>query len=246
MTALPYSLMEPASTQIGMLVLQSDETLEADLRRLMPSTVELLVSRVPSSTEVTAETLGKMAGELTKAAELLPRGATCKAVGYGCTSATAQLGSGKVAELIGAGVKTKQITEPVSALVAACKSQNVSNIGMISPYIAEVSSKLQMTLAENGIATRKFASFNEPIEASVVRITQASVKDAAIAMGKDGNCDAIFLSCTNLRTLDVIDQIEQAIGKPVMSSNQVLAWDLLRRTSVPERGETPGCLWQAS
>ena len=49
---------------------------------------------------------------------------------------------------------------------------------------------------------------------------------AAIEMGQRTDCDAVFLSCTNLRTLRVLHSVEAQIKKPVLSSNQVLAWQM--------------------
>ncbi|MDO7707412.1 MAG: Asp/Glu racemase, partial [Loktanella sp.] len=56
--------------------------------------------------------------------------------------------------------------------------------------------------------------------------------DAALTLAQKGGIDALFLSCTNLRTLDVIAKLETETGLPVLSSNQVLAWDLARRAEV--------------
>ena len=49
---------------------------------------------------------------------------------------------------------------------------------------------------------------------------------------KTSEADAVFLSCTNLRTLDIIEEIETPLGKPALSSNQVLAWDMARRAGL--------------
>jgi len=58
--------------------------------------------------------------------------------------------------------------------------------------------------------------------------------------------DALFISCTNLRALDLIPTLEKETGVPVMTSNQVLAWDMLRLAEI-DRGETAaGALWERS
>jgi maleate isomerase len=87
-------------------------------------------------------------------------------------------------------------------------------------------------LAKAGIQTPVFGSFDEASEERVVRITPQSTRDAAIALNTDG-VDAIFLSCTNLNTLAVIEEVEDKINKPVLSSNQVLAWHLSQLSGVP-------------
>lgn len=230
---LAYDLETRRPGQIGMIVLQADETLESDFRQLIPSDLEYLVTRVTSGTALTRDSLRAMEHRLTKAAAQLPRGAEFAAVGYGCTSATAEIGARRVAELIKAGVSTPHVSEPVSALIAACRHLGVKRLGVISPYVKEVSTRLIGVLSDAGIAVPDFASFEEPIEARVVRISQTSVSAAAVEMGHRSDCDAIFLSCTNLRTLRVLQGVEDLIKKPVLSSNQVLAWHLATLAGAP-------------
>lgn len=229
---LPYEISPDRPPQVGLIVLQADETLENDMRRLLPPDLEYLVSRVPSGTEVSTDTLRAMEGALTTAASLFPAAVKWSAVGYGCTSAAAEIGADLVAEHIRAGVQTPAVTEPVSALISACNRLKLNRIALISPYVASVSDRLRDVLEQAGISVTDFASFEEPVEANVVRISPGSILQAAVEMGRKSDCDAVFLSCTNLRTLDVIDSIEQQIGKPVLSSNQVLAWDLCRLAGI--------------
>ncbi len=54
--------------------------------------------------------------------------------------------------------------------------------------------------------------------------------------------DALFLSCTNLRTLPVIAALEETIGLPVLASNTVLAWHMARLAGA--RAQGPGRLLQ--
>lgn len=240
---VPYRLDTQRPKQVGLIVLQSDETLERDMRVLLPAATEFLVSRVPSGAEVTTESLAAMEAYLTGAASLLPRGAKIDVVGYGCTSATAQIGAQRVAQLVQAGVTTPTVTNPVTALIAACRHLGITRIALISPYIAQVSDRLQVVLAQAGIQVTAFASFNEPIEEKVVRINTQSITDAAVEIAHIDTCDAVFLSCTNLRTLDAIPLIEARIGKPVLSSNQVLAWHLIQVADLGTTSARAGMLF---
>lgn len=224
--ALPYVLDPARPIQIGIIALQSDESLEPDLRRLVPGHVEYLVTRVPSDVSVTRETLRAMEDRLTDAARLFPRGARLSAVGYGCTSASAEIGAERVADLIQAGVPTPAVTQPLSALVAACAHLGVRRIGLVSPYVAAVSDTLRRAMTAAGLEVAAFVSFDESEESRVVRIAPQSIRDAARHVAAQTECDAVFLSCTNLRTLSVIEELEADLDIPVLSSNQVLAWHL--------------------
>lgn len=244
MNCLPYEILDTRPPQLGMIVLQSDETIELDLRRLLPAEAELLVSRIPSAATVSSDSLEAMARDLTEAARLLPRGAKLSVAGFGCTSGTAQIGAARIAELTREGVAVEAVTDPVSALIAACRHLSVKRLALVSPYVEEVSIRLRAVLAEADITISAFASFEEAEEAKVVRIAPGSIIDAAIATAAKAPCDAVFLSCTNLRTLDVIAPIEAAVGVPVLSSNLVLAWHMTR---LARMGAThfDAALWRA-
>ena len=225
MDAFPYEFDKSIDEQpvVGLIVLQTDETLEQDLRRLIPTSVNLLASRIPNATEVTKETLGAMTDHMKVSASLLPRDMDFKCVGYGCTSASSVIGPAKIAELVKSGCSTNDVTNPVSGLIDTCNDLGIKSLAFLSPYIEEVSNTLRSVLADNGIESPIFGSFNEGNDRNVARIDGNSIKSAAIELAKQGDVDAIFLSCTNLKTLDVIPQIEAATGKRVLSSNLVMA-----------------------
>jgi maleate isomerase len=235
LTHYSYKLSGPIgkSATIGLVVLQTDESIEHDFRRIFSDRdIALYVTRVPSGTEVSGETLASMSDNLPAAASLLPRSLEFDVVGYGCTSGSAVIGTDKIAQLVKSTCKTKHVTDPLSSLVEMCEARGVKNLGLLSPYVASVSQTLRGVLDARGIATPAFGSFDEAEEAKVARISQASIRYAAIEIGRSRLVDGVFLSCTNLRTLDVIPEIEAELGKPVFSSNQVLAWNMARLAGI--------------
>ena len=237
--AYPYRLDDARPPQIGLIVLQADETIEPDFRRLLPAEVELVVSRVPSGTEVTSATLSAQEAHLTAAAALLPLGARFAAIGFGCTSGAAQIGTAEVARRIRAGARTPAVTDPVSAIIAACRVLGLKRLALLSPYVAPVSERLRQTLADAGIDTPAFSSFEVAEEARVARIDARSILGAAEDVAGGGGVDGIFLSCTNLRTLAAIRPLEARLGLPVLSSNLVLAWHLLQLAGIPLAPDAP-------
>lgn len=238
MTVYPYTPSD-TGTALGLIVLQTDETIEGDLRAMLGDT-QLFVSRVPSGDEVTREMLGEMANHLTASARLLPAAATYGAVGYGCTSGTAQIGADTIARLVRDGVPTPKVSEPISALLAACKALGLKRIAFLSPYIAAVSDHLRDVLRAGGVDTPVFGTFAEAEDPKVVRIGGPSIIAAAKDLCAQGDVDGVFLSCTNLRTFNVIDALEAEIGLPVLSSNLCLGWHLAQLAGVPVQG--PGQL----
>ncbi len=242
--SLPFDI-DPHQKALGLLVLQSDETIEQDFRRIFGPDTLIYVSRVPCATEVSRDTLQQMAETLPPAAALFPQGARLSAIGYGCTSGTAQIGATKISELVCSTAATDQVTQPVSALIAACKVLGVRRLGFLSPYVQDVSSHLIKTLADNGIECPVFGSFDEGRETIVAHIAPDSTYQAAATLAKQGGIDALFLSCTNLRTLDVIEGLEQDTRLPVLSSNQALAWHMARLTGTKLPANSFGSLFRA-
>lgn len=215
---------EDKNPSIGVIVLQSDETIEREFRTLFPpQNYDLYVSRVPSAETVTTENLAKMAGEITRAAELLPRSIYFDVVVYACTSGTSVIGIDKVGNLIRAGCDCRNVSNPTSALIWACHEKEIRRLGFLSPYVEEVSGVLRNLLHGEGIETPVFGSFEEPEETKVANIDGRSVINAALHLADLMQVDGLFLSCTNLNTIGVLDEIETQSGLPCMSSNFVLA-----------------------
>lgn len=240
----PHDPVDSFPPQLGLIVLQSDETIEQDFRRLFGPDVDLQFSRIRSGADVTPETLAAMEGDLGTSAELLCPWTRFGAVGYGCTSGTAQIGRARVAELISGSATTGAVTEPVSALLAACAALGIERIAFLSPYLAEVSDRICAVLADGGVETPLFGSFNVSTEARVARISPTSIIAAAEQLVEPGGVDALFLSCTNLRALGIIDDLETRLNIPVLSSNLVLAWHMSRLADAPLANGTPGRLAQ--
>lgn len=241
-----FDTMTIQNPRMGLIALQSDETIEGDLRRLLPADAELMVTRVVSDQEVSRDTLGAMEGHLTAAAALFPENMHFDVIGYGCTSGTAQIGAATVAAKIRAGTQTSKVTQPLDALVAASATLGIRRLAFLSPYVGAVSERLRDVLAAQGVETPVFGTFNVANEATVVRIDPASIKTAAAALLENAPVDGLFLSCTNLRTLDVIDDLEAQWSLPVLSSNQVLAWHMLHATGQRAAADAPGQLFSAS
>ncbi|MBB4120411.1 maleate cis-trans isomerase family protein [Martelella radicis] len=238
MATFTYRLDDKHSlrARLGLIVLQSDETIEGEFRRMLPSEgVALYITRVESDPEVRADTLARMTDRIEGAARLLPRPLTYDAVGYACTSGTSVIGARKVSAQINAGCATRADSQPIAALLAAARALGLDRIAFLSPYLEDVSGRIRQILGEGGLASPVFGTFNERREENVAWISPSSIRDAAVELADRSGVDGIFLSCTNLRTLDVIAPIEAETGLPVLSSNQVLFWHMMRLAGLEDR-----------
>ena len=127
-------------------------------------------------------------------------------------------------------------------MISACQENGVRRLAILSPYVEDVSETLRQRLRSAGVETPQFGSFNEENETAVAHISANSVLAAATVLFQRGGCDAIFISCTNLQTLDIITEIEKQCSCPVWSSNLVLGWHMLKKAGLKARSPEAGSL----
>ncbi|MHA6268216.1 maleate cis-trans isomerase family protein [Aliiroseovarius sp. CAU 1755] len=220
---------------LGVIVLENDETLENEFRRMMDiDGVALYHSRIPMGPEIRPDTLPQMLDDLPAAARLLPPALDFDVIGYGCTSATSVIGPDKVAAAIQTTCPSARVTDPLSAIIAAGRHLGVTRLGFLSPYVAEVSQSMRDRLTDSGFQITSFGSFEESNDRIVGRITPASILAAARQVADAAPCDAIVISCTALRCLDIMPEIEAQTGTPVLASNPALAWHMLQLAGVTD------------
>ena len=236
---LSYTLEKPRAASLGLIVLETDETLENEARGAIPSEASLHHTRIYSAPTVTPETLAAMEAKLPEAAATFPGHVKYDAIGYCCTSGATVIGQDKVAAAINSAHPTAKTTDPISAVMAALAAVDARRIGLLTPYTLDVSAAMQTLLEANGFEITAFGAFEEAEEAKVARISEASTLAAMLEVGGGGDVDAVFASCTNLNTFGVIEEAEAALGKPVVSSNSALIWHLCRlagmQAAVPGR-----------
>ncbi len=223
---------------LGVVVLETDESLEPEFSRMMDlDGVALYHSRIPMVTEIRPDTLIKMEQDLPASAQLLPAALNFDAIGYGCTSASTVIGSDGVERAIQTVKPGVPVTDPLRATIAACRALGATKLGFITPYLPEVSIMMRGKLEQAGMSIAAFGSFEEGDDRVVARITESTISAAIDKIANVAPCDAIFVSCTNLRCLNIIAEAESRTGVPVISSNQALAWHMLRLAGV--KAENP-------
>ena len=240
--------------RIGLVVLENDQTVEAELRGLWPDGVTAFVTRIPMEDQVTPETLLAMEERIPAAAGLLPSTFGFDAIGYGCTSAATLIGEDGVDAAIRRAHPEVPNTNPMAAAVAAMGALGAARIGVVTPYSAEVTAGIVGHLTRKGLAVAVVGSFLEESDSVVARITEESVAAAVIQLvasdqaraepvretgaaragGGAGGLDAVFVSCTSLRALGIVEDLEADLGIPGVSSNLAFGWHLLRLAGVED------------
>jgi len=244
---LPFETDSGIGTRatLGLIVLQTDETIEPEFARLMDiDGVALYHSRIPMQPDITSETLKAMQADLPASASLFPTSADFDVVGYGCTSASTVIGPKGVADAIQSVHPKARVTDPISSIIAACDAFDAKNIAFVTPYVAEVSARMREMIENSGRKIVAFGSFEEGDDRVVARIQPSDILAAAERVAAQAECDAVVVSCTNLRTAGIVEDAEQRIGKPVISSNLALAWNMLRLAGIRAKETGKGMLFQ--
>lgn len=236
-----------SKASFGLIVLSADETIEEEFRPIFDEKgVSLFHSRIESAPEVTAEKLMQMKARLADTARLLPRHDPLDVVAYACTSGATVIGFDEVAAAIRQSHPEAAVTNPAQAALAALRHLGASRIALVTPYVEEVSDAICALLRQEGIDPVTVGSFGQAEETIVARISASSIKEAICTVGRDPAVEAVFASCTNLRTLSIIEACEERLGKPVISSNLALAWHMMTLAGLPTSDKAPGRLFNGS
>ena len=245
--ALPFALDAGFAERaaIGLIVLSSDQTIEHEVRKLLAiDGVAVHHSRISNDSRITPSSLKAMEARITEAADVILPGMPLDVVAFACTSASMVIGEERVFETIRKARPNAIPTTPITAVFAALRAFEARRIALLTPYRDDVNQQIRVYVEARGIEIVRMGSFKEEDDRRVCRISEASVKAAAIELGRDPDVEALVVSCTALRTAGVIDEIEKALGKPVTSSNHALAWHCQRLAGIDDRKERVGRLYQ--
>lgn len=102
-----------------------------------------------------------------------------------------------------------------------------------TPYLDEINTAEAEFLLQKGFDVLDIQGLNLTTGIEFGCVTPAYWKEFALEIDRP-DADAIFLSCGGIRSLEVVEQIEQITGKPVVTSNQAQFWSCLRRAGVQD------------
>ncbi len=237
-----------ARARLGLIVLQTDQTIEHEFGRIFAAQndVALYAARIPNAMDVSPDTLRQMAIDLPHTAGLLPAQFGSDVIGYACTSGATMIGEDRVSALIHDVHPKAKTTNPISACKAALTALGVKRIALVTPYPVDVTTKMQANLQADGFETTAVATFDQSDDFTVARISADSILQAVTQIGARDDCDGVFVSCTSLRALQIIPGAEAILGKPVIASNQALAWHMMRLAGLEDDPGHAGQLFSKS
>jgi maleate isomerase len=232
--------VSPPLEQTGIgVVVPYDFALDRELWRWVPDDISLHLTRTPYvPLAVTIEMVAHISDPSVVANGVSELKAVSPLVtAYACTSASFVGGLAGETALVAA---MKQAGAPAAvttsgALLAALRHLDIKRIATATPYTADLTAGLSSYLAEAGIEVVAAAGLGLTSDIWTVPydVTAQLVRDT-----NRPDAEAVFISCTNLPTYDVIATLEAELGKPVLTANQVTMWSAL--TAVGRKAVGPG------
>jgi maleate isomerase len=213
--------------RVGLISLATDFNIEDDLARLYPDDVSFFTSRVRNYNPLTTENLRRMAPGITQAADCLLPGTKLGAVIYACTSGTVAIGADEVTRLVNIACPGVPVTNPVTAATNAFAELGAKRISILTPYTEAVNRDMATYFEAQGLEVLNISGFGFEDDTAMSFISPADIEDAAMQTF-DPRADLLFISCTALRTLGVIETLENRLRTKVVTSNQALAWHSLQ------------------
>lgn len=215
---------------IGLVQLSTDHSLEMDWAKLLGTQAAVFSSRVYYSSEMTPEALDRIATGIVDASDLIAYGLDMDVMAFGCTSASIIIGEEKVANLLTQHRNDIPATNPWTAAQAAFRHLGARRIAVFSPYPTEVNLPLYQQLTNAGFEVPVLGSLGIQKDTDITKVSKESMLDALEKLLPNAEVDAVFMSCTNLRVLDHIQEIEDRFGIPVICSNSAMFWHAMHLT----------------
>lgn len=229
--------------RIGLIIPSSNRLTEPQFHRYCPPGVEPHVTRL-RLTQPTARPPLEMLPEIQQAAQFLAD-ARCDIIVFHCTGSAMEQGVAAEREVVRAIAEetARQATSTASALLAAFGALGAQRLVLVSPYRQQTNDHEIAFLAEAGLAVVRDRALGLPGSDGYVT-APASLFLKATLEAADPRADAYFLSCTNIRSPEVIQELEARLDRPVVTSNQATLWYCLRACGLDDDVPSLGRLLQ--
>ncbi len=226
--------------RIGLLLPSSNTTQETEFNRIMPDGVTLHVARLPLRTVEPSSTARIVEDIETESQKLAD--ADVDAIVLAATAPSSRNGLGYDQELI-RRIETasgRKATTASTALIQALTAFDVQRLVIGAPWGEGVNVTTAAFIEANGFSVLAHRALGHVSNLEIGLLDQQTAYDMGVAIDQP-QAQAVMLACGNWLTMGIVDRLETAIGKPVLSTNQVSLWAVLRlagyRKPVPGWGQ---------
>ena len=219
--------------RIGLLVPSVNTVVEPEGCALLPEGFSVFATRMRNSRS-DADDMAQMCQHVDRGVDEL-LSAQVDVIAFACTAGSFFQGAGGEESLrarLRGGSQVRTVTT-AGAVAGALRALGAQRVAMVTPYIPELNA-LEVTFLQDwgfDVVSQAGMGILTAFDIGVVPLsdTYRFARDhVAAALAQSPDVDALFISCTNLRTLDVIQALEEDLGIPVVTSNQATYWQSLR------------------
>lgn len=226
--------------RLGMLLPSRNQAAEPQFNAMLPTGVSLHTTRLKLRGSSEADLLA-MTERVEEAAQLVADSGAGLIV-FHCTAVTTFSPDleRSIKERV-ARASGKPTTTTAEAILAALKTLGAQRIVMLSPYTEAVNAREAAFFRSAGFEILGYAGLDCPDANAMMAVPPARWREFA-REHKSEDAQAYLISCTTVRSTDVIEDMERELGRPVITSNTAVAWHCLRSMGIADKVTDFGCL----
>ena len=222
--------------RVGLILPSTNTVMEPDLYRHLPPGATVHTSRMLLEGSVTIEAeelmldvyLPECARQI---GTLMP-----DVVVFGCTSAGALRGPEYEREL--AGEISRTTGAPTITIMGAVVDEltrlGVKSVAVLTPYSEEINDTIKESLEASGFTVPHINGMDVKGAFNIAAVSPGEIVDYVRQELEGVNSDCLFVSCANLKSVDVLEDLRQAAGRPVVTSNQAVLEGVKRTIGVDD------------
>ena len=216
-----------SNPKIGLIALASDFMIEKDFIKIIKDKkISFFVNRIECFNPLTKDNLIKMSEKVTEVTKDILPDEKVDCIAYGCTSGTIAAGYETIQEKINKAKPEAIVTTPSTASIKALKKLNIYKVAIFTPYSKKLNDEVLEFFKKENFEIRANSYFNIESDIDIGKVDPNYLYEVLSKMDLNG-ADALFISCTALPALSIIDKLEEKLNLIVLSSNQALIWDTL-------------------
>ena len=216
-----------SNPRIGLITLGSDFRIEKDLNNVIYGRdIDLYVNRIHCYNPLTNETLAKMADDITEVTKDILPDQKIDCVAYGCTSGTIAAGYDVIEKNVKLAKPEAKVTTPITSAIKALKAFNINKVSVFTPYTKSINDSVINYFNKENIAVNGLTYFDIESDLDIGKVDEEYLFEVLSKINLEES-EALFVSCTALPVLSIIDKLEKKMNKVILSSNQTLIWESL-------------------
>jgi maleate isomerase len=225
--------MYGAEGRIGLLVPSVNTVAEPEIGQLVPAGVAVYAARMRNQRADTDDSRA-MLQHVERAADELGS-AHVGVLAFACTASSfveGEAGEIDLCRRMEAAGKAPAVTTS-RAVREALVYLGARRIVVATPYVEELNQLEKAYLEEEGAEVVGISGMGIVEAYDIGNVTPEEAGEFAVSGWKNG-ADALFISCTNLRTIEALQPLAEEVGKPVISSNSATCWASLRTLGISD------------